>query len=97
MHHRFAFTANNITYAETGHSIGYWRFFPAPEGWGIVPVWGFADVLASRHEAFAPGERIYGFWPMATHATLAPQRVGPASFVDATPHRAALRPPPPAR
>ncbi len=90
---RFAFTANNITYAETGDSIGYWRFYPATEeGWGIVPVWGFADVLASRHEAFAPGECIYGFWPMSTHATLAPQRVGPASFVDGTAHRAALPP-----
>ena len=48
---RFAFTANNITYAEIGDKLGYWRFFPAPEGWGHVPVWGFAEVIESRHEA----------------------------------------------
>ncbi|WP_374566493.1 DUF2855 family protein [Ideonella sp.] len=86
----FAFTANNVTYAETGDSIGYWQFFPAPEGWGQIPVWGFADVVESRCEGLAPGERIYGFWPMATHLVLRPQRVTDASFVDATPHRQAL-------
>jgi hypothetical protein len=25
---RFAFTANNVTYAVTGDRIGYWQFFP---------------------------------------------------------------------
>jgi hypothetical protein len=66
----FAFTANNITYAETGVVLKYWQFFPAPEGWGVIPVWGFADVVESRHEALTPGERLYGYWPMATHAVL---------------------------
>ena len=89
---RFAFTANNITYGEIGDKLGYWRFFPAAEGWGHIPVWGFADVLASRHEAFAAGERLYGFLPMATHLRLAPQRVGPGSFVDGSAHRAELPP-----
>ena len=87
---RFAFTANNVTYGETGDSIGYWKFYPAPEGWGHIPVWGFADVVESRCEGLAPGERIYGFLPMATHLTLRPQRLGAASFVDATEHRQAL-------
>jgi hypothetical protein len=46
---RFAFTANNITYAVVGDQFGYWQFFP-PTGdevkdWGILPVWGFADVV----------------------------------------------------
>ena len=89
---RFALTANNITYAEIGDQLGYWRFYPAPEGWGHVPVWGFAEVLASRHEAFAPGERIYGFLPMATHVRLTPQRVSAGSFIDASPHREGLPP-----
>ena len=31
---RFAFTANNISYALAGDMLGYWRFFPAPDGWG---------------------------------------------------------------
>jgi hypothetical protein len=89
---RFAFTANNVTYAETGDSIGYWKFFPAAEGWGVIPVWGFAQVLQSRCEGIASGERVYGFLPMATHLLLRPERVGPSSFVDAVPHRQALPP-----
>ena len=44
----FALTANNVTYAALGDALRYWEFFPAGEGLGIVPVWGFAEVLASR-------------------------------------------------
>jgi hypothetical protein len=29
---RFAFTANNLTYAELGDRFGFWQLFPAPEG-----------------------------------------------------------------
>ena len=35
---RFAFTANNISYALAGDMLGYWRFFPTVEGWGRLPV-----------------------------------------------------------
>jgi len=38
----FSFTANNITYAVIGEMLRYWEFFPAADGWGRVPVWGFA-------------------------------------------------------
>jgi len=38
---RFAFTANNITYAALGDRLKYWQLFPAPDGFGIVPVWEF--------------------------------------------------------
>jgi len=38
----FSVTANNITYAVVGDGFGYWNFFPAPEGLGIVPMWGHA-------------------------------------------------------
>ena len=34
---RFAFTANNISYALSGDMLGYWRFFPTEEGWGRIP------------------------------------------------------------
>jgi len=89
----FAFTANNITYAELGDRMAYWNFYPAAvDGGGIVPVWGFADVVESRHEKFAPGERIFGFLPMATHAVLRPEKVTDTGFVDATAHRKALPP-----
>jgi hypothetical protein len=52
---KFAFTANNVTYARLGEQIGYWRFFPAPEGWGYVPVWGVGEVTHSRHPEVPEG------------------------------------------
>jgi hypothetical protein len=71
----------------------YWQFFPSGEaGWGIVPVWGFADVLASRAEGLREGERIYGYWPLATHLRVQAAQVSRGRFVDAVPHRAELPP-----
>ena len=65
----FALTANNITYAALGDMLNYWSFFPSgEEGWGIVPVWGFGTVMESTHPDVAVGERLYGYWPMATEA-----------------------------
>ena len=46
----FGLTANNVTYAVFGDFMNYWDFFPAEEGWGRVPMWGFADVEASEAE-----------------------------------------------
>ena len=46
---RFALTANNITYAVMGDQLKYWSLFPAPDGFGNIPVWGFGDVIASKH------------------------------------------------
>ena len=87
----FALTANNITYGVAGDSsIGYWQFFPAPEGFGRVPVWGFADVLESNVDGISVGERFYGYLPMSTHVVLKPERVQKNGFVDGAPHRAAL-------
>jgi hypothetical protein len=87
----FALTSNNITYAAFGDAMNYWQFFPTGEaGWGIVPVWGFGTVTQSLHPGVAVGERLYGYWPMASEATLQPDRLSPGSFSDAAPHRAAL-------
>jgi Protein of unknown function (DUF2855) len=87
---RFGFTSNNVTYAAFGEAMQYWAFFPAPEGWGRIPVWGFADVTRSAHDAIGEGERVFGYLPMSTHLVVRPDRVSPAGFVDASPHRAAL-------
>jgi hypothetical protein len=88
---RFALTANNITYAAMGDMLQYWQFFPSGEaGWGIIPVWGFGTVQASRHPDIPVGEHLYGYWPMATHAVLAPQRVNAAGFSDGAAHRSGL-------
>jgi len=87
----FALTANNITYAAFGDAMGYWQFFPtAEEGWGNIPVWGFASVVQSLHPGVAVGERLYGYWPMATGMVLQPDRLSAERFTDATTHRAAL-------
>ena len=88
---RFALTANNVTYAAFGDAMGYWRFFPATAAdRGVVPVWGFAEVVESRHGALPLGERFYGFWPMASHLVVTPSRVGSDGFTDGAPHRAEL-------
>ena len=87
---RFALTANNVTYGAVGEMLGYWTFFPAPEGWGRVPVWGFAEVVRSRHDQIAAGERLYGYFPMSQFLVLQPGQVAPGGFVDATPHRVSL-------
>lgn len=88
---RFAFTSNNITYAAFGDAMHYWNFFPSDqEGWGIVPVWGFADVVQSGHPGVAVGERLYGYYPMGEQLVLQPDRLSPQGFSDASPHRAAL-------
>ena len=87
---KFALTANNITYAAFGDALHYWDFFPASAGFGRIPVWGFGDVIASACEGVAPGERIYGYFPMSTHVVLEPQRVNAYGFVDGAAHRKEL-------
>jgi hypothetical protein len=89
---RFALTANNVTYAVFGDAMSYWQFFPAEEGWGRVPVWGFADIEASRVDGLSEGDRVYGYLPMATHLVVTPSQINDDAFVDAVPHRAALPP-----
>lgn len=89
---RFALTANNITYAVFGDAMRYWDFFPTSEGWGIVPVWGFANVAASRHPDIAVGERVFGYLPVATHVVMTPGSVKAHGFTDAAEHRAELHP-----
>lgn len=86
---RFALTANNITYALTGDMLGYWTFFPTDEGWGRLPVMGFADVVESAHPAVARGERFFGFFPMSTHLVAHAGDASGASFTDVAAHRAA--------
>jgi hypothetical protein len=87
---RYAFTANNITYALLGQLMRYWDFFPAPEGWGRVPVWGYAEVVASRASALPEGARVFGYLPMSVELRVRPEHVTDSGFVDASAHRQAL-------
>src|SRR3954453_9501642 len=89
----FGLTSNNITYAKFGDAMSYWDFFPAEDGWGRVPMWGFAEVAASRHDGLAEGVRVYGYLPPSTELLVKPRNAGPHGFTDASPHRAKLPPP----
>ena len=85
---RFAVTANNVTYAASGFDIGYWKFFPlADEDWGLVPVWGFAEVVESASDVVALGDRFYGFFPMASELVLKPVAHGGNAIRDVAAHR----------
>jgi hypothetical protein len=88
----FGLSANNITYAQFGVAMSYWNFFPAEDGWGHVPVWGFADVSASRVGELEVGTRVYGYLPPASELVVTPARVDAHGFTDAAAHRAKLPP-----
>jgi hypothetical protein len=86
---RFALTANTVTYATTGDTLGYWDFFPTGEAaWGCVPAMGWAEVVESRHPEVPTGGRYYGWYPMARYVdmTVTPNTDG---LRDEGPHRAA--------
>lgn len=91
---RFAVTANNITYAVAGDTMGYWKFFPASgedaDGWGMMPVWGFADVIGSNADGVPVGDRLFGYLPPATHLRMTPVAVTERRMIDAAAHRSEL-------
>ncbi len=86
----FGLTANNITYAVMGEAMSYWDFFPAEDGWGRVPMWGFAEVERSEAEGVEPGTRVYGYLPPSSHLVVTPVGAGEDGFVDGSAHRAEL-------
>ncbi len=92
----FSVTANNVTYAVVGDGFKYWDFFPAPapasEGFGIVPMWGHARVIESRHPDISVGERVYGYLPMASHLDVVPGRISAGGFSDTSEHRQPMSP-----
>jgi hypothetical protein len=87
---RVGVTANNVTYALLGDSFHYWDFFPTKAGFGLVPLWGFAQVVASLVDGVDVGGRVYGYLPSASHLVVRPGRVDARGFRDASPHRTAL-------
>lgn len=93
---RFAFTTNNITYAVAGEQIGYWQFFPPSgadaEGWGIIPVWGFAEVVESTNDDMPLGERLFGYIPTASTLEMTPTQITRKGFIEDAPHRSHLPP-----
>ncbi len=88
---RFGLTANNVTYAVFGEAMSYWSFFPvAEDGWGRMPVWGFADVEESRHPDVDVDGRVYGYLPPSSYFAVTPAGADERGFIDAAEHRRAL-------
>ena len=87
---RFGLTANNVTYAVMGEAMSYWDFFPTEDGWGRIPMWGFAEVQQSESEMLEVGTRIYGYLPPSSQLLVTPASVDEKGFLDGSPHRAAL-------
>jgi hypothetical protein len=83
-------TANNVTYAVLGEAFRYWEFFPTEPGRGVVPLWGFAEIVESRVEGLATGGRVYGYLPSASHLLVRPGRVDDRGFRETAEHRATL-------
>jgi hypothetical protein len=86
----FGMTSNNVTYAVFGEAMSYWDFFPAEDGWGTLPTWGFAEVESSDAEGVEAGTRLYGYLPSSSHLVVTPADAGGSGFVDGSPHKAAL-------
>ena len=93
---RVALTANNVTYAASGDALRYWQFFPTSSmrtgvdnaaDKGLVPVWGLATIVESTVSELPVGEQVYGFWPLASHLDVFPERITDSGFVDVAPHR----------
>ncbi len=91
---RFGMSANNITYGIAGDTLGYWKFFKALENpldeWGILPVWGFAKVIAARCDGIEIGERLFGYFPPSSHLVMQPARISESHFFDGVAHRGEL-------
>jgi len=92
---RFGFSANNITYAVAGDTLNYWQFFPAKNAstdvdWGVVPVWGFAQITKSNHGSLEVGERVFGYFPPASTLVMKPVGLSNQSFFDGSEHRSSL-------
>lgn len=88
---RFSLTTNNITYAAFGDAIGYWKVFPTgQDDAGLMPVWGFADVVASRAPGVEVGARVFGYFPIASRLRVQAGKVTRGGFADLSPWRQAV-------
>jgi hypothetical protein len=89
----FALTTNNITYGVFGDMLRYWDVFPAtdsPAEWGRIPTWGFAEVVESRSDELAIGDRLFGFLPMSAETIITPGKADDRGVSDIAPHRKGL-------
>jgi hypothetical protein len=91
----FGLTSNNITYGVMGNLMSYWQFFPVADAsdvatWGRLPVWGFANVQESKSSDVAVGQRVFGYFPLASELVVSVGRVDESGFSDVVEHRSTL-------
>jgi|APCry1669189534_1035231.scaffolds.fasta_scaffold21177_2 hypothetical protein len=87
----FGLTSNNITYGVFGDMMNYWDFFPTPGDdrslWGGLPVWGFGVVCETTVAELSVGEKVFGYFPLASSFVLSPGRFDKSGFSDLALHR----------
>lgn len=96
-------TSNNLSYARNGGPpLNWWDVYPAPEpcpapyndreAWGIVPAWGYGNVLDSSISDIQPGSLLWGMWPASGHIVELQLQPGePAGhWTETSPHRSKL-------
>jgi hypothetical protein len=69
-------TVNTQSYARLGDLFHWWDTYPVPQKlpapykdqarFGIVPAWGYGEVLESKVPGISNGELIWGFWPTSS-------------------------------
>jgi hypothetical protein len=85
---KLALTASNVAYAHFGTSRRFWDFFPSPvSGIGILPAWGFGEVVESANEDIPVGEWLYGFFPVASHLVMDAQKTNETIIQSVDLHR----------
>jgi NADPH:quinone reductase-like Zn-dependent oxidoreductase len=90
---RVGLTTNNLTYCALGDELGYWGYFPTEiPGMAHIPLWGYAEVVASEVDSVKSGDRIFGYLPSASHLLVTPSPLGVDRFRDGAPHRDGLMP-----
>lgn len=84
-----AVTANTVTYAAVAKALPYLELFPHrpdPDArTGLLPAWGHATAIESRHEAVPVGSTFYGVWPATSTCALVPHAATPTGIVVARP------------
>jgi hypothetical protein len=69
-------TNNNVSYALLGTALHWWAAYPVPadlqtpyndtKAYGIVPAWGYGEILESKVGGLEPGMLLWGFWPTSS-------------------------------
>ncbi|KAJ3319699.1 hypothetical protein HDV06_006115 [Boothiomyces sp. JEL0866] len=77
---RFGFSSNNVTYALFGKAMQYFDFFDTGNGYSHLPIWGLGTIIQSNSDQLKEGEKIYGYFPTASHIVLDPIQISRELF-----------------